>query len=79
MNGKKVMILQDSEESCDDIEEHIRKGGYEITGKFTDGITAISAAVDRKPDVLITGLVLPGRDYRKSGESGRGLFYGKAV
>lgn len=62
MNGKKVMILQDSEESCDDIEEHIRKGGYEITGKFTDGITAISAAVDRKPDVIITGLVLTGYD-----------------
>lgn len=63
MNRQSVFILQDNSESCKET-EGVFEGDDEfiVTGTFTDGIAALSAALDKKPDFLITGLVVSGYD-----------------
>ena len=63
MQKKTVFLLHDTKEFNDEL---MRKFGeveeFEVVGTATDGVTAISLINDRKPDFLITGLVLPGYD-----------------
>lgn len=63
MRKKTIFILQDTNESIEEIAQCFTKSEeYEIIGTSIDGINAISLIADKKPDVLITGLVLAGYD-----------------
>ena len=63
MQKKTVFLLQDTKELNDELTEKFSKeDGYEVVGSAIDGISAISLIVDKKPKVLVTGLVLSGYD-----------------
>lgn len=63
MNKKTVFILQDSKEACEDIAALFQTGSdYSVIGTSTDGISAISAVAEKRPDFLITELVISGYD-----------------
>lgn len=63
MRKKTVFLLQDTKELNDSIKEQLEKDErFEVVGSSTDGISAIAAVVDKKPDFLITELVLAGYD-----------------
>ncbi len=60
---KTVFILQDTKESIDELTMNfIQDNEYEVIGSSTDGISALSCLAERKPDFLITGLILIGYD-----------------
>ncbi len=60
---KTVFILQDTKEAIDELAINFREDGeYEVIGTSTDGISALSPIAEKKPDFLITGLVLLGYD-----------------
>lgn len=63
MRKKTVFILQDTKESVDKISKCFADSeDYEVTGTATDGINGVSLIADKKPDILITELVLSGYD-----------------
>ena len=63
MSKKTVFILQDTKESCEEIASAFNKSDdYSVAGVSTDGISAISAVAEKRPDFLITELVLAGYD-----------------
>lgn len=63
MSKKTVFLLQDTKELNDELERNFTKSEeFEVVGKDTDGISAISAIADKKPDVVITELVISGYD-----------------
>ena len=60
---KTVFILQDTKEAIDELARNFSEDGeYEVIGSSTDGISALSPLAEKKPDFLITGLVLLGYD-----------------
>lgn len=63
MLKKTIFLLQDTKELNDELSLHFdNEEGFEVVGCATDGISAITAIADKKPKVLITGLVLSGYD-----------------
>ncbi len=63
MGKKTVFILQDSINSANKLKEEFEETKeYEVVGVMEDAISAISIIVERKPDFLITELVLLGYD-----------------
>ena len=63
MAKKTVFILQDTKESCDEISDMFLSGEeFEVVGTSFDGISAIAAVAEKRPDFLITELVLAGYD-----------------
>ncbi len=63
MNKKTVFILQDTKETCEEIEKLFSESGeYSVVGTSFDGISAIAAVAEKRPDFLITELVLAGYD-----------------
>ena len=63
MVKKTVFILQDTKEAIDELVSRFTSDGeYEVIGTSTDGISALSPLAEKKPDFLITGLVLLGYD-----------------
>lgn len=63
MSKKTVFILQDTKESCEEIENLFSESGeYSVVGTSFDGISAIAAVAEKRPDFLITELVLAGYD-----------------
>lgn len=63
MRKKSVFILQDTKEGVDKVAECFANSDeFEIVGTAVDGINAISMISDKKPDFLITELVLAGYD-----------------
>ena len=63
MSKKTVFILQDSKESCEEIKALFETGSdYSVIGTSTDGISAISGIAEKRPDFLITELVIAGYD-----------------
>lgn len=63
MATKKVFVLQDTKDSCEEVRKIFNGDDeFEVTEEFVDGISAISAVIDKRPDFLITGLVLAGYD-----------------
>lgn len=60
---KSVYVLQDCEKSCVEIVKAIGENDeFTVKERFTDGITAVAAVIQDKPDYLITGLVIAGYD-----------------
>ena len=63
MSKKTVFILQDTKESCEEIAAGFNKNSeYSVVGTSVDGISAIAAVAEKRPDFLITELVLAGYD-----------------
>ncbi len=63
MSKKSVFILMDTKESCEEIAAAFNESAdYSVLGTSTDGISAIAAVAEKRPDFLITELVLVGYD-----------------
>lgn len=63
MLKRKVYFLQESKESCEELVKIFEVGGqFEVVGYSADGISAITQIIERKPEVLITELVVKGYD-----------------
>lgn len=63
MPEKRVLILQENEESCRKIKDAVTAAeGFRVIGCFTDGEKAVVTAIEEKPDFVITELVLSGCD-----------------
>lgn len=63
MNKKTVYLLQDSKQTNDKLKRAFtEQGEYDVIGSSEDGITALAAVADKKPDFLITEIVLSGYD-----------------
>lgn len=63
MEKKTVFILQDSIETAKRLKEEFENTNqFEVVGFMEDGISAIPSIVEKKPDLLITELVLLGYD-----------------
>jgi len=63
MLKKTIFLLQDTKELNDELSEKFsQEEDFEVVGCTTDGINAIPLITDKKPKVLITGLVLSGYD-----------------
>lgn len=63
MEKKTVFILQDTISTAKSLKDDFDKlDEYEVVGIMDDGISAIPYIVERKPDILITELILLGYD-----------------
>ena len=63
MNKKTIFLLQKTKDECDELAAQFSVDDrFEVVGKTTDGISAISMIADKKPSVLLTELVLTGYD-----------------
>ena len=63
MNKKTVVILQDTKEANDELIEALKNDEvFEVVGSATDGISGIALVSEKRPDFLITGIVLGGYD-----------------
>ena len=63
MLKKTIFLLQDTKEMNDELAKRFsEEEGFEVVGVATDGISAISMIADKRPKVLITGLVISGYD-----------------
>lgn len=63
MNKKTVFILQDNKESCEEIEKLFSESEeFTVVGASTDGISAIAAVAEKRPDFLLTEIVVSGYD-----------------
>ncbi len=63
MQKKTVFLLQDTKEFIDELSARFEsESNYEVVGSAVDGISAIPLIIDKKPKILITGLVLSGYD-----------------
>ena len=63
MNKKTVFLLQATKEQNEELAKMFENSkDYEVCGMAVDGISAIFMIEDKKPDVLITELVIAGYD-----------------
>lgn len=63
MVKKTVFLLQDTKESNEELMNKFNETQeFEVVGSATEGISAISMIEDKRPQVLVTGLVIPGYD-----------------
>ena len=63
MQKKKVFLLQGTKEQNQELgEKFLETEQYEIVGESVEGISAIPAIEEKKPNILITDLVLKGYD-----------------
>lgn len=63
MVKKTVFILQDNKESCEEVERLFKESeDFSVVGTSTDGISAIAAVAEKRPDFLITEIVVSGYD-----------------
>ena len=58
-----IFLLQDTKELIEELTKKFSESEeFEVVGSTTDGISAISMIAEKKPKVIITGLVLSGYD-----------------
>ena len=63
MSKKKVFLLQGTKEQNDELKlKFLETSQYEVVGESVEGISAILAIEEKKPNFLITDLVLKGYD-----------------
>ncbi|MEN8669905.1 MAG: response regulator, partial [Ketobacter sp.] len=56
-----VIIVEDDERLADLTAEYLRSNGIKVE-VINDGSVAISAIIDRQPDMVVLDLMLPGAD-----------------
>ena len=62
MQEKTVFILQEDKESGAKLKTELTGLGYNVIGVSDDGITALSYIAEKKPSVVILGIILSGYD-----------------
>lgn len=62
MQRKTIFLLQDTKELNDELTRNLSNENFEVVGCTTDGVSAIPLIAEKKPDFLVTGLVLSGYD-----------------
>ncbi|MBQ8426660.1 MAG: sporulation transcription factor Spo0A [Clostridia bacterium] len=63
MSKKTIFILQDSKEFVENLKEYfLSTNEFDVVGVATDGIIAIQMIAEKKPQILITELVVSGYD-----------------
>lgn len=63
MQKKTIFILQDTKELCEELTKKLsEEDGVEVVGSAADGISAIPMIAEKRPKVIIMGLVLSGYD-----------------
>ena len=63
MSKSTIVLLQDSKDTIDKIEKDFANDKeFEIVGRATDGISAISLIAEKKPNIVLTELILSGYD-----------------
>ncbi len=63
MLKKTIFLLQDTKELNDELAKKFsEEEGFEVVGTAVDGISAIQMIAEKRPRVLITGLVISGYD-----------------
>lgn len=63
MNKKSVFLLQDTKEYAEELKGYFESANeFEVVGMSSDGISAIPMIAERKPQYIITELVLSGYD-----------------
>ncbi len=63
MQKRTVFLLQENKNANETLEEYFKQDAdFEVIGSATDGISAISSIVDKKPGYLITDILLSGYD-----------------
>jgi two-component system sensor histidine kinase/response regulator len=60
-SGAEVLIAEDSQTQAEQLSHYLRKRGFAVT-VARDGREALAAALQRKPDVIITDVVMPEMD-----------------
>ena len=58
---KTILIVDDEKPIMDILVYNLKKEGYE-TLEASDGITAVNTALDKKPDLILLDIMLPGMD-----------------
>lgn len=59
---RRILIADSSEELCAGLKKALERSGHEVIGMAQDGLQAEQMLQQRKPDVLITDLMLPNLD-----------------
>jgi two-component system, OmpR family, phosphate regulon response regulator PhoB len=58
---QKILIIEDERDIADLVGFNLERAGYEVL-KAHDGITGADMAIQRRPDLVILDLMLPGKD-----------------
>jgi len=58
---QKILIVEDERDIADLVGFNLERAGYEVL-KAHDGITGAEMAIQRRPDLVILDLMLPGKD-----------------
>ena len=58
---QKILIIEDERDIADLVGFNLERAGYEVL-KAHDGITGSDMAIQRRPDLVILDLMLPGKD-----------------
>ncbi|MCH7733010.1 MAG: PAS domain S-box protein [Candidatus Marinimicrobia bacterium] len=61
MKKKKILIVEDERIIAEDLQQTLRRLGYEITGIASSGKEALEKAAAKIPDLAIMDIVLPGK------------------
>jgi two-component system, chemotaxis family, response regulator PixH len=56
---KTVLVVEDTQSEMELMSHYLEEGGYTVVGALT-GKDALSKAVELRPDVIITDVVMPG-------------------
>ena len=63
MSKKTIFVLQDTADACEEISEMFQGSkDFTVVGTSVDGISAITAVAEKRPDFIITEMVLAGYD-----------------
>lgn len=58
---QKILIVEDERDIADLVGFNLERAGYEVI-KAHDGITGVELAIQKRPDLIILDLMLPGKD-----------------
>ena len=56
-----ILVVEDNEDLAFGLVRSLEAGGYEVAS-VADGVTAVRVAIDRRPDLVVLDLMLPGMD-----------------
>ncbi|BBD09974.1 response regulator [Desulfovibrio ferrophilus] len=60
MSGERILVADDEAIILTQLEESLNEMGYHVVGKANSGATAISAAREHQPDIVLMDIVMPG-------------------
>lgn len=60
--GRRILVVDDSEAVRDVIRTFLEKTGFEVCGEAADGREAVEKAKELKPNLIVLDLSMPGMD-----------------